>query len=72
MELWGKDDTFSRWVNAIVAILLMLLALFEIYALFHFTYATWRLASSLPCTYLAYRCLFYAITGRNNINRDDF
>ena len=78
--MWGKDDYFGRWVQAICG----LLALACGFALLHFAltgnsderdlwhdrYGLW--AGSFACFAFAARLLWYAITGRDNINRDNF
>jgi hypothetical protein len=71
-----ESDHFARWVQGICAIPLTLFVLVEIYFLFSGSFfgiwAFFKGGLGIGAIYLTYRCLKYAITGRDNINRDDF
>jgi hypothetical protein len=71
-----ESDIFARCFQAACAIPLLAFALVATYFTLHsgilgFIYMI-RTGLAVGSYYLAYRCLRYAITGRNNINRDDF
>ena len=71
--MWDKDDHFSRWVQGICALPLIAWCIFGanlIYSGYFFSIAIW--SSVFGSAYVAYRCLWYAITGRKSINRDDY
>jgi hypothetical protein len=73
--MWGKNDTFGRWLQFICALLLIPFgAVIEYYwwtqpspSSVHRVFA----AGGFGCLYLGLRCLWYAITGKDNINRDE-
>ena len=77
--MWDEDDTFGRWVQGLCAIPLLAWTVVDLYL---FTTGYWWRYSSYGSTagggsgifsgYVAYRCLRYALTGRGNINRDDY
>jgi hypothetical protein len=73
--MWDKDDHFSRWVQGICAIPLIAWCIFGTYLELHDPYSNYSRygtigASVIGSGYVAYRCLWYAITGRRSINRD--
>ncbi len=76
MELNGPDDSFARWVQALCAIPLLLFGAVCVY--FVYTSPFWsyfyivRTGLGIGAFYYAFRCLRYAITGKGNVNRDDF
>ena len=76
--MWDEQDHFSRWVQGICGVLSLAFAAFIFFfssdAILRSNYHTgyYRDGLGLGALYLAYRCLRYAITGRGNINRDDF
>jgi hypothetical protein len=81
--LWDGDDTFGRWVQLLCVLPLLLIAGACLYITFKFLHSPYSIYSrrnpvfaaisgAAVCFCLAGRCLRYAITGKNNINRDDF
>jgi len=73
--VWDERDYFSRWVQGICAIALSLGAVGGIYMMTHSAITMYRLGGvtlTFGCIHVAWRCARYAITGRGNINRDDF
>jgi hypothetical protein len=77
--MWDEDDTSGRWVQGLCAIPLIAWMCIDFYL---YTMGYWTSYSSYGRTawcgsgigsaYVAYRCLRYALTGRGNINRDDY
>lgn len=77
--MWDETDYTARWVQGICAVPLLAWAGADSYL---FCTGYWVGRSSVSSTagessgviaaYVAYRCLRYALTGRNNINRDDY
>ncbi|MES2390263.1 MAG: hypothetical protein V4555_01380 [Acidobacteriota bacterium] len=75
MPLYDQDDTFGRWLNLICAGFLALFAVGGFYMLTHGTIifiCIGGLGVLGGSIYLGYRCLRYAITGKGNVNRDNF
>ena len=81
--LWDEDDIFGRWVQFFCALPLLLIAGGCVYIAIisiHSTHSIYSRKNPLfacasaaaICLCIAGRCLWYAITGKNNINRDDF
>ena len=75
--MWGEDDTFGRWFQGLCAIPLLGWTFLVLYLLargYHmgYSYGTGGTCTGAGSAYLGYRCLYYAITGRDNINRDDY
>jgi hypothetical protein len=76
--MWDRDDHFARWFQALCALPLVVWCAFGAYLWLSTPYdsydrTTGAISTSvLGAAYLAYRCLRYAITGRDNINRDDY
>jgi hypothetical protein len=72
--MWDKDDHFGRWVQLFCALPLLLIGGVLLYASFanpvHHSYRSGTAA--IACFVLSGRCLWYAVTGKNNVNRDDF
>ena len=76
--MWDKDDISSRWVQGIIALPLIVWTIAGLYLiraipyddLTYRTEAIWASVIGAGC--LAGRCLWYAITGRNCVNRDDY
>jgi hypothetical protein len=73
--MWDEQDYLGRWVQGISAVILGIGAVGGMYMVTHATLIMLRLggtAATLGCIRLSWRCAGYAITGRNNINRDEF
>jgi hypothetical protein len=74
--LWGEDDTFGRWLQFACAIpLIGIGAAVEYYwwtSPSHGYWHGWYGAGGAGFLVIGVRCLWYAITGKDNINRDDF
>jgi len=75
--MWDEDDTFGRWVQGLCAIPLLGWTFLMLYFLasghpMGYSYGAEGTCAGAGSAYLGYRCLRYAITGRNNINRDDY
>ena len=79
-----KQDTFTRWYQGIFGIVVFFVSVFlvarEVHDFLHpldSSYSSFRYRHLLGILgfggfYLSFRCLWYAITGEDNINRDDF
>jgi len=75
--MWDENDSFARWVQLLCAIPLIALGVVVEY----YDWTSIRGGSSslrygtgafgLGCLYLGVRCLWYAITGRDNINNEE-
>jgi hypothetical protein len=75
MPLWDQDDTFGRWLNLFCACFLALAAIGGFYMLTHgaiLFICLGGLGVFCGSIYLGCRCLRYAITGKGNVNRDNF
>jgi hypothetical protein len=76
MELNGRDDYFARWLHAICAIPLLLFIFFDFWAVWtagvYGVFFATRCGGGGIAFYLTYRLLKYAVTGKDNINRDDY
>jgi hypothetical protein len=73
--MWDEQDYFSRCVQGVFAFILGVCAIGGIYMALHATLTMLifgGIAATAGCIRVGYRCARYAITGRNNINRDDF
>jgi hypothetical protein len=77
--MWDKDDHLARSVQFVCGLALIVFLFIFSYLIEHGfgsgygSYGTTaELATWGGAAYLAVRCLWYAITGKDNINRDDF
>ena len=75
--MWDKDDHFSRWVQGICGVFLLCIFVLEMSMFWRSPLSGLFLVLrygtvSFVAGYLAYRCLRYAVTGSNCINRDDY
>jgi len=74
--MWDEEDYTARWIQGICAIFLALFALVDVYLLLHTAFAFFYLLAGgtllVGSVRLCWRCLKYAITGKGNVNRDDF
>lgn len=70
--MWDKDDHFGRWVQLICAFPLLLAGCALLYLSFADFYSYYYLAcgSGLACLFLGGGCFWYAVTGKNNVNKD--
>jgi hypothetical protein len=78
--MWDKSDTFTRSYQAIFGVVIFFgsvsLAAFALKTLgqsmlFH-RFGVMAAGLSIVGFYVSFRCLWYAVTGEDNINRDDF
>lgn len=73
--MWGEDDTFGRWVQFLCAIPLITLgAALEYYWWHTHSYGyehSYYGAGGAGMFILGIRCLWYAITGKDNVNCND-
>jgi hypothetical protein len=75
--MWDEKDTFARWLQGLFSIFLAAFAFglgFLIDKGFGSANGYGTAAESatiLGALYLAGRCAWYAVTGKDNINRDD-
>ena len=76
--MWDKDDHFARWVQGLCVIPLALWIVFDCYLLKYSDPLSEpysqkaEYASLFIAIYLVARCLWYTVTGRHNVNRDDY
>ena len=74
--MWDAHDHTARWIQGICAIFLALFALVDAYFLItHLFFVVYLVAGFTlltGSTYLCWRCLRYALTGKGNVNRDDY
>jgi hypothetical protein len=74
--MWKEDDTFARVVQFLCGLALIVFIFSDFYVLqsgsWNSDYTTAGIGIGCGAAYLASRCLWYAITGKDNINRDDF
>lgn len=78
--MWDEDDRFGRWVQLVCGVLLFGLGSMLLYfdlldwarriPVYH--HYTWGSEIGIVCIVLGGRCLWYAVTGKGNINRDDY
>ncbi len=73
--MWDKDDHFGRWVQLFCALPLLVIGSVFLYFSFRsstrYSYQYQEDAAAVACFGLGGRCLWYAVTGKNNVNRDD-
>jgi hypothetical protein len=74
--MWNKEDHFGRWVQLFCALPLLFiggaLLYFSSRNPMHYSYQYQEDAAAFGCFALGGRCLWYAVMGKNNVNRDDF
>ena len=76
--MWDRRDHVGRWVQGICGLFLLgfvaVLVRFSAANTFHSSFRSGyaRDGLGLGALYFAVRCLWYAATGPDNINRDDF
>ena len=75
-----KNDTFTRWYQGTLGVVIFFVSVFlialEIRSLSSWSYSSFGYRDLLGVLgfggfYLSFRCLWYAITGQDNVNRDD-
>lgn len=74
-----RQDNFTRWYQGVLGILIFIAAVFfaavELRDLSSGPYTGWHhyYFGGLAITgfYISFQCLWYALTGEDNINRDD-
>jgi hypothetical protein len=76
--MWDESDHFGRWVQGLCSLALVAFLIVDSYLLSHgfgsgmgYT-TTAETALWVGAAYLAVRCFWYAFTGKDNINRDDY
>jgi len=73
--MWDETDYTARWVQGICAIFLAIFAVADAYFVLHF-FLFWYVVAGFTLfvgsARLCWRCLRYAVTGKNNVNRDDY
>lgn len=74
--MWDREDYEGRWWQLVFGALLIPVCLFFVWLTLNSSGVdTWQYGSSslaLGAGYLSFRCFWYAATGKDNINRDDF
>jgi len=76
--MWDENDTSGRWVQFICGVVLLIIAVCCGYLALtgwdrgYSGYGGGATGLCLGAIYLGIRCLWYAITGKDNVNRDDF
>ena len=73
--MWDETDYASHWIQGICAIFLALFAFGGVYMVLNSSFLMFRfggLAVFLGSLRLCWRCFRYAVTGKNNVNRDDY
>jgi len=73
--MWDGKDYGSRWIQGICAIFLALFTVIGGYVvLSHLVF--FIIIGGIPVitgsAWLTWRCAYYALTGKNNVNRDYF
>ena len=69
-----KQDTFTRWYQGILGVVIFFVSVFLI--VLSWSYSSFGYRDLLGVLgfggfYISFRCLWYAITGQDNVNRDD-
>jgi hypothetical protein len=74
--MWDEVDYLGRWIQGFCAIFLALFALADAYMLWHTSFVFFYFLAGIGALFgsvrLCWRCFWYAVTGKNNVNRDDF
>ena len=73
--MWDEHDCVARWIQGLCVVGLAVFALFAGYFLWSspvFMVIIGGIAVFCGSAHLSWRCLRYALTGRSNVNRDDF
>ena len=73
--MWDEHDYTARWIQGICAIFLALFAVGAAYIVYTTPFSILMfgfLTASFGSITLCWRCTRYALTGKNNVNRDDY
>ena len=73
--MWDEQDYTARWVQAICAVFLALFAVADAWFVisnFGLIYGVSGFILFVGSVRLCWRCTRYAVTGKNNVNRDGF
>jgi hypothetical protein len=73
--MWDEKDYLARWVQGISAVVLALFAVADAWFVisnFRLIYGIAGITLFFGSVRLSWRCARYAITGRNNVNRDSY
>lgn len=73
--MWDERDYTARWVQGICAVFLALFAAAGVYLIYTSTLLMVMIGGIvvvLGAIRLCWRCAVYAVTGRKNVNRDDY
>jgi hypothetical protein len=73
--MWGEEDTLARWIQGICAIFLAIFSIIGAYIVIAHI-GLFLLLGGIPVIYgsirLCWRCTYYALTGKGNVNRDTY
>ena len=73
--MWDERDYTARWIQGICAVFLAIFAVADAYFVisnFGLLYGIAGVTLFVASVRLAWRCARYAVTGRNNVNFDQF
>jgi hypothetical protein len=73
--MWDERDYTARWIQGICAIFLAAFALLCGYFVLHNTFWMFMIGGFVifcGSVRLCWRCASYAVTGKGNVNRDDY
>jgi hypothetical protein len=73
--MWDETDYAARWIQGICAIFLAVFALVGAYMIYSSPFVLVALggfAVVVASTRLCWRCARYALTGRGNVNREEY
>lgn len=71
--MWDETDYAGRWIQFICAVFLGLFTLlggYEVLSHLGFYLIIGGLPVITGAAWLCWRCTYYAVTGKNNVNRD--
>jgi hypothetical protein len=73
--MWDEDDIEGRIIQGICAVFLALFALADgwvVFVHFGFFFGVAGITLFIGSVRLCWRCFWYAVTGKNNVNRDNY
>ncbi len=74
--MWDEDDHFGRWAQGICAIFLALFAAVDAYMFFSGFFLIFYGIAAIILFFASlrycWRCAKYALTGKGNVNRDEY